>query len=91
MKQIVVVCGMGLGSSFYVELNIRDILEKYGVQNEYEVSHQALYEADWGMADYIVIGRDLEGSVPADKTRIILENIIDQDELEQKVVQTLSL
>ena len=91
MKQIVVVCGMGLGSSFYVELNIRDILEKYGVQNEYEVSHQALYEADWDMADYIVTGRDLEESVPEGKTRITLEKIIEKDEMEQKIVQTLSL
>ena len=91
MEQIVVVCGMGLGSSFYVELNICDILEKYNCQNKYIVSHQALYEAAWEIADYIVVGQDLESSVPEEKNKIVLENIIDKEELEEKLIQTLGL
>lgn len=91
MEQIVVVCGMGLGSSFFVELNIWDIFEKYKCQDKYEVSHQALYEAIWDTADYVVVAQDLEANVPTEKKKIVLENIIDKDELEEKLIQTLGL
>ena len=82
--KIMAVCGSGLGSSFLVEMNIKKVLQKIGV--EAEVEHSDLSSATPDVADLFVMAKDLAGSssVPADRL-VILENIVDMNELEQKL------
>lgn len=82
--KIMAVCGSGLGSSFMVEMNIKKVLKKLGI--EAEVEHADLSSAVPGVADVFVMAKDLAGSasVPADKL-IILDNIISMPELEEKI------
>lgn len=82
--RIMAVCGSGLGSSFLVEMNIKKVLAKIGV--EAEVEHSDLSSATPGAADLFVMGKDIAESarMPEDKV-IVLNNIVDMNELEEKL------
>lgn len=82
--KIMAVCGSGLGSSFLVEMNIKKVLVKIGV--EAEVEHSDLSSATPGTADLFVMGKDIaeSASVPEDKL-VVLNNIVDMNELEEKL------
>ena len=82
--KIMAVCGSGLGSSFMVEMNIKKVLKKIGV--EAEVEHSDLASAL--PADVFVMGKDIAESatVPADKL-IVLDSIISMPELEEKLTE----
>ena len=83
--KIMAVCGSGLGSSFMVEMNIKKVLKKIGV--EAEVEHSDLASALPGAADVFVMGKDIESAtVPADKL-IVLDSIISMPELEEKLTE----
>lgn len=43
MKTIMTVCGTGLGSSFFVEINIGTLLQKWGLQDKYKTTHGAVF------------------------------------------------
>lgn len=88
-KMIVVVCGTGLGSSFYVEINIREILLKYNLTEQYEVTHNALFDVNWLETDYIVIARDMAEAIAQEKPTVVLNSIIDAEELERKLIAVL--
>ncbi|XKM12956.1 PTS sugar transporter subunit IIB [Orbaceae bacterium ac157xtp] len=84
--KIMAVCGSGLGSSFMVEMNIKKVLKK--INKEAEVTHADLASATPGEADLFVMTKDLAESsgIPADKL-IVLNNIIDINDLEHKLVE----
>ncbi|WP_392552062.1 PTS sugar transporter subunit IIB [Orbus wheelerorum] len=83
--KIMAVCGSGLGSSFMVELNIKKVLKK--INKEADVSHADLASATPDAADLFIMTKDLAASsgIPADKL-IVLNNIIDINDLEAKLV-----
>ena len=82
--KIMAVCGSGLGSSFLVEMNIKKVIQKIGV--DAEVEHSDLSSATPDAADLFVMGKDIaaSASVPEDKL-VVLDNIIDMNELEEKL------
>ncbi|MDD4371083.1 MAG: PTS sugar transporter subunit IIB [Anaerostipes sp.] len=84
MKRIMVVCGTGLGSSFMVEMNIKDILRKYN-KEEFTVSHGAVFDVSQEDGDFFVIAKDLEDAMTGFEKLIVLNSIIDLDELEEKI------
>lgn len=82
------VCGSGLGTSFMVEMNIKQILEELGVTGV-EVNHSDLSSATPGDADVFFLAKDIaEGGAHLGNV-VVLENIIDIDELREKVKQVL--
>ena len=82
--KIMAICGSGLGSSFMVEMNIKKVLKKMGV--EAEVEHSDLSSAIPGEADLFVMAKDIaaSASIP-DNQLIVITNIIDINELETKL------
>lgn len=86
--KIMAVCGSGLGSSFMLEMNIKKVLKKIGV--EAEVEHSDLGSVTNDSADLFVMGKDIaaSSSVPADKL-LVLDSIISMPELEEKLTQKL--
>lgn len=80
------VCGSGLGSSFMVEMNIKKVLKKRDINAE--VTHADLASATPDQADLFVMTKDLAASsgIPSDKL-VILNNIIDINDLEAKLVE----
>ncbi|MBW7983599.1 PTS sugar transporter subunit IIB [Enterobacillus tribolii] len=82
--KIMAICGSGLGSSFMVEMNIKKVLKKIGV--EAEVEHSDLSSATPGAADLFVMAKDIAASAGiAAEQMIVLSNIIDINELETKL------
>ncbi|NLS52212.1 PTS sugar transporter subunit IIB [Hafnia alvei] len=82
--KIMAICGSGLGSSFMVEMNIKKVLKKIGV--EADVEHSDLSSAIPSEADLFVMAKDIaaSASIP-DNQLIVITNIIDINELEKKL------
>lgn len=78
------MCSSGLGSSFMVEMNIQRALQTVGAEGV-EVDHADLGSVSSSAADVFFVGRDLENSVADFEDVVILNSIIDQDELVEKV------
>ncbi|MFC0673881.1 PTS sugar transporter subunit IIB [Brachybacterium hainanense] len=80
------MCSSGLGSSFLVHMNIESALKTVGASGV-EVDHADLGSASPSDADVFFVGKDLENSVTEFGNVVILDSIIDQDELVEKVRQ----
>ncbi len=86
--KIMALCGSGLGSSFMVELNIKNVLKDLGVTNA-EVGHTSVAQASPDQADLFVIGADLAKSLPNYNNTLVLDNLMDKVELKQKLSEYL--
>lgn len=84
MKKIVCICGSGLGSSFLVEMNVNTVLKDLGLSN-IEVEHTDVGSAWPGLADLIVCGSDLENVLKRHGDVLALDNIMDKNELKDKL------
>ena len=86
IKKILCACGSGLGSSMIVHMNTEEILKKIG-HPEVQVEHSTISDIHPEAADLFVVGGDLAdfvSNVP-DEKKIILKNILDKNELEEKL------
>ena len=77
IKSIMCCCGSGLGSSMLVRMNVEKTLQKIGVSGV-SVTHSSL-------SDLFVVGKDLENFVKQLPRVVILDNIMDKTELENKL------
>lgn len=84
VKKIQCVCGVGLGSSFLVEMNVKKVLGKLGLK-EIEVDHSAATDVYKGSADLYVCGKDMYNTLANQGPCIVLNNIISVEELEEKL------
>lgn len=84
VKKIQCVCGVGLGSSFLVEMNVKKALTKFGL-NDIEVGHSAATDVYKGSADLYVCGRDMYNTLSSYGPCVTLNNIISMAELEEKL------
>ncbi|MGL4588652.1 MAG: PTS sugar transporter subunit IIB [Mycoplasmatales bacterium] len=88
MNKIIAVCGSGLGSSFMIELNIKDVLSANGI-SEIEVTHTSVTDCPREENTLYVCGLDLASTVETFGKTIILNNIMDKVELEQKLLEVI--
>lgn len=82
--KIFAVCGSGLGSSFMVEMNIKEVLKDLNV-SDVEVEHSDLGSVTNDSADLFVVGSDLEDSASSLEDLLVLDNILDKNELKSKI------
>lgn len=88
LRKIMCCCGVGLGSSFLIEMNVQKALKRFGLQ-DVEVVHTTLSDAYPGAADLFIIGADLADQVKSVGDMIVLKNIISLPELEEKLGEYL--
>ncbi|MGC5628760.1 PTS sugar transporter subunit IIB [Georgenia sp. Z1344] len=81
------MCSSGLGSSLMVRMNIEKALKTIGADGV-EVEHADLGSASNADADVFFVGKDLENSVAHFDDVVVLDSIIDQNELVEKVRTT---
>ncbi|MFB7303429.1 PTS sugar transporter subunit IIB [Heyndrickxia sporothermodurans] len=86
--KILAVCGSGLGTSFMVEMNIKQILDELGV-SDVEVEHSDLSSAIPGDADVFFLAKDIADGGAHLGNVVVLESIIDMEELREKVTEFL--
>ena len=87
MKNILVVCGNGLGSSLMMEMAVKEVVKKIGL--DAEVTHTDLSSAKSRIADIYVCVADLLPHLEEQgKENIIsLTNIFDKDAIETQLVK----
>lgn len=85
MKKIMVVCGNGLGTSLMMEMAVKEVTKKLGL--EAEVDHEDLSSATSSQADIWVAATDVANQLSeAGKTNIVsLSNIFDKASIEEQL------
>lgn len=82
--KILVCCGSGLGSSFMIEMNIKNVLKDLGVTAE--VTHCDLSSAAGNKSDIYVGTRDIATQLVGLGGEVVsLNNMIDKAELKEKI------
>ena len=81
------MCSSGLGSSLMVRMNLEKALKTIGADGV-TVEHGDLGSTSNGDADVFFVGKDLANSVSHFDDVVVLESIIDQNELVEKVRAT---
>lgn len=89
VNSIMCCCGCGLGSSMIVSMNVEKVLNEIG-HGDIEVDHTSISEVSPTSADLFVIAKDLEEQVADYPNKIILNDIMDLDELKEKLEQYLN-
>ncbi len=91
VHSIMCACGSGLGSSLMVEMNINDVLKKMGKEG-ITVTHSTTSDVRPGAADLFVVGRDLADFIKdvPEESKVVLTNIVDKNELEQKLTEAFA-
>lgn len=84
MTKFLAVCSTGLGSSFMVHMNIDKVLKDLGISG-IEVDHADLGSVSNSSADTIFVGHDLADATTHLDDVVVLTNIIDLNELREKV------
>lgn len=84
IQSIMCCCGSGLGSSMLVRMNVEKALKSLGISGV-SVSHSSLSDATERAADLFVVGKDLEEFVKGLPEVIVMDNIMDKEELEEKL------
>lgn len=85
---IVTVCGMGMGSSLILKMNIDDILKKNGITAEVEACD--LGSVTGRQVDLVVTTNELKSQLEGKGFNIIyLNNVIDKKAIEEKVLEAI--
>lgn len=80
--RIMAVCSTGLGSSFMLELKVKDVMRELGI--EADVDHTDLGSVTPDMADVFICTRDLAGSIHAGDV-ISVPNITDKVAMKEQI------
>ena len=86
--RILAVCGMGLGSSLMLKMNIQNALKELGVP-DVQVEHCDLNSLAFEKADLIVVTRDLRANCERYGTVIALSSVMNRAELKEKLAGAL--
>ncbi|VEJ10049.1 PTS sugar transporter subunit IIB [Actinobacillus delphinicola] len=86
MKNILVVCGNGLGTSLMMEMAVKEVLKKMGV--DANVNHEDLSSAMSSQADIWVAAKDVAKQLDtAGKQNIVsLTNIFDKEDIQKQLM-----
>ncbi|MDD1795526.1 PTS sugar transporter subunit IIB [Enterovibrio makurazakiensis] len=80
--RIMAVCSTGLGSSFMIEMKVKEIMRDLGI--DAEVEHTDLGSVTPDMADVFICTKDLADSIHAGDV-ISIPNITDKVAMKEKI------
>ena len=83
IRKILCCCVSGLGSSFIVEMNVKKVLKKFGME-DVVVEHSGINDAMPGVADLFICSSDVEDECRKAGDTIALNVLMDYEELERK-------
>lgn len=84
VKKILTACGSGIGSSLLMRMNVEKVLKDLG-RDDVEVTNSTTSDVQPGAADVFVVGDDLKEFVEKVPHAITLHNIVDKNELKEKL------
>ena len=84
--KIICVCGLGMGSSLILRMNVEEVLVEAGVKAD--VEHSDTSSARFEKCDYIVTTPDLKNSLEGSIGVIVVSaNIVDKEEIKRALVE----
>ncbi len=82
------VCGMGFGTSLMMLMNVQDLGNKHGIEVKGEAVD--LGSAKGRQVDLIVASSEIADQLSGEPSRVVaLNNIVDKEEMERKVLPVL--
>jgi len=83
--KILTVCGLGMGSSLILRMNVETVLKKHGV--EANVEHMDVSAAASANADLVITNAELVGNLQhLSCPVVVVNNYIDTNEITQALV-----
>lgn len=83
--KILTVCGLGMGSSLILRMNVETVLKKHGV--EANVEHMDVSAAASAQADLVITNAELVGNLQhLSCPVVVVNNYIDTNEITQALV-----
>lgn len=86
--KILAVCGMGLGSSLMLKMNIQSVLRELKISGA-QVEHCDINSLAFEKPDLIVVTRDLQASCAPYGPVVALSNIMNKAELKSRLAEAL--
>lgn len=86
--RIMAVCSTGLGSSFMIEMKVKEVMNELGIAAE--VEHTDLGSVTPDMADVFICTKDLADSIHAGDV-ISIPNITDKTAMKEQIQAYLNL
>ncbi|MCZ7833732.1 PTS sugar transporter subunit IIB [Atlantibacter hermannii] len=84
--KILTVCGLGMGSSLILRMNVETVLKKHGV--EANVEHMDVSAAASANADLVITNAELVGNLQhLSCPVVVVNNYIDTNEITQALVK----
>lgn len=80
--RIMAVCSTGLGSSFMIEMKVKQVMQELGI--DAEVNHTDLGSVTPDMADFFICTRDLADSIHAVNV-VSIPNITDKNAMKEQI------
>lgn len=86
VRKILCACGSGVGCSLMLESNVQDWLKSQN-KSDVEVLHATTSAVRPGDADLYVMSRDLSSFASSfpEESKVVLNDLVDADELNQKL------
>lgn len=90
IQSIICCCGSGLGSSMMVSMNVEKALKNLGISG-IRVDHTTVSEVNPNSADLVVVGKDLGYVFKDYPCTIILNEILNMNELTEKLKEKFTI
>ncbi|MDO4582678.1 MAG: PTS sugar transporter subunit IIB [Planctomycetia bacterium] len=81
--KILAICGMGMGSSMILKMQIEKIIQEWEIP-DVMVEHSDITTANSSTADYYVVAQDLAPAIHREP-KIVVQSILNQAELKEKL------
>lgn len=89
MLRIATVCGVGMGTSLLLKMNVQDVCRQLGVQAE--VEHMDVTQAKGARVDVIIASASLAADLgDLGKPILPVRNFMDKDEIRQRLEEFLA-
>jgi len=85
MMRVLAVCGMGLGSSLILKMNIEKVMEEEGIKGSVEVKDLSSIQGE--RADFIFASEEIASKIDHMAEVISVKNMTDKNEIKEKVLE----
>lgn len=90
--KIIAVCGMGIGTSVLLKMNIDQALENLGIEGDVEAADISSARGAAASADLVMTSSELVDQLgDVDTPIVVVDNFVDQAEVQQKLQEELNL
>lgn len=90
--KIIAVCGMGIGTSVLLKMNIDQALDALGIEGDVEAADISSARGAAASADLVMTSSELVDQLgEIDTPIVVVDNFVDADEVRQKLEQGLNL